>query len=141
MGYAAGSKFLIDEISKLQQQTFVCASSPMQHAMAGAYEIDLTEQIERFQKRRDMVVEKLEEVTDLVVPEGAFYAFVKVPEHLQMTGMEFISKAIEHNVLAIQGSVFSARDTHFRISYAVDEADLEKGLSILHTLLQSSEPN
>ncbi len=141
MGYAAGPKILIDEMSKLQQQTFVCAPSPMQHAMAGAYEIDLTEQIERFQKRRDMVVKKLNDVTDLVIPDGAFYAFVKVPEHLQMTGMEFIRKAIEHDVLAIQGSVFSAKDTHFRISYAVDEIDLEKGLSILRSLLSGSEPN
>ncbi len=136
MGYAAGPKQLIDEMVKLQQQTFVCAPSPMQQAMIGAYDIDLTEQIERFQKRRDMVVDILSDVTELVIPGGAFFAFPKVPKRLQMTGMEFIGTAIEKNVLAIQGGVFSAKDTHFRISYAVDDEQLEHGLKILRNLMQ-----
>tara|TARA_B100000959_G_C14923435_1_gene600505 strand:+ start:372 stop:1520 length:1149 start_codon:yes stop_codon:yes gene_type:complete len=135
MGYAAGPKPIIDGMIKLQQQTFVCAPSPMQHAMIGAYDIDLTEQIARFQKRRDLVVALLGDVTELVFPEGAFFAFLKVPEHLQMTGMDFVANAIEHDVLTIQGSVFSAKDTHFRISYAVDDAKLEEGLNILRSLL------
>ena len=135
MGYAAGPKTLIEEMLKLKQQTFVCAPSVMQHAMIGAYDIDLTEQIERFQKRRDMVVATLSDVTELVVPEGAFFAFPKVPEHLHMTGTEFIAKSIEQNVLVIQGNVFSSKDTHFRISYAVDDAKLETGLHILRSLL------
>jgi len=135
MGYAAGPQQLIEEMLKIKQQTFVCAPSVMQHAMVGAYDIDLTEQIERFQRRRDMVVAMLGDVTDLVVPEGAFFAFPKVPEHLQLTGTEFTAKAVEHNVLVIQGSVFSAKDTHFRISYAVDDAKLEVGLRMLRSLL------
>ena len=135
MGYAAGPKTLIEEMLKLKQQTFVCAPSVMQHAMIGAYDIDLTEQIERFQKRRYMVVATLSDVTELVVPEGAFFAFPKVPEHLHMTGTEFIAKSIEQNVLVIQGNVFSSKDTHFRISYAVDDAKLETGLHILRSLL------
>ena len=135
MGYAAGPKPIIDSMIKLQQQTFVCAPAPMQHGMIGAYDIDLTEQIARFQKRRDMVVELLGDVTELAIPEGAFYAFLKVPDHLKMTGMDFVAKAIESNVLTIQGGVFSARDTHFRISYAVDDAKLTQGLSTLRSLL------
>lgn len=138
MGYAVGPRRLIDEMSKLQQQTFVCAPSVMQHAMVGAYDIDLVPLIERFRKRRDMVVQLLGDVTELVVPEGAFYAFPKIPSQLGLSGMEFIKQAINNNVLVIQGSVFSNRDTHFRISYAVSDTKLEMGLSILRKLLSSS---
>ncbi len=136
MGYAAGPKELIDSMLKLKQQTFVCAPSPLQHGLVGAYDIDLTPLIQRFADRRDMVVEILGHVTEFVVPQGAFYAFLKVPEHLNMTGIEFITKAVAHDVLAIQGDVFSSRDSHFRISYAVADEQLERGLTILNSLLK-----
>ena len=48
-----------------------------------------------------------------------------------MTGSEFVAKAIEKQVLMIPGGIFSTRDTHFRISYACDDAVLTKGLDIL----------
>ena len=136
MGYAAGPKPLIDGMLKLKQQTFVCAPSVMQHALVGAYDVDLTPLIERFTKRRDMVVEMLSPFTELIVPEGAFYAFPKVPEHMKMSGMEFIQHAIDQDVLVIQGDVFSAHDTHFRISYAVDERKLEHGLRVLQSMMK-----
>jgi aspartate/methionine/tyrosine aminotransferase len=136
MGYTAGPKPLIDSMLKLKQQTFVCAPSIMQHALVGAYDLDLTPLIERFKKRRDMVVDMLGDVTELILPEGAFYAFPKIPEGHEMSGIEFVSRAIEHDVLVIQGDVFSKHDTHFRISYAVSEDKLEHGLTVLKTLLQ-----
>jgi aspartate/methionine/tyrosine aminotransferase len=136
MGYAAGPKQLIDAMLKLKQQTFVCAPSIMQHALVGAYDIDLSPLIAQFTKRRDMVVEYLSDVTELVVPQGAFYAFPKIPEGHQMSGMEFIAKAVSHDVLIIQGDIFSQHDTHFRISYAVADDKLEHGLAILKKLLQ-----
>jgi aspartate aminotransferase/aminotransferase len=49
--------------------------------------------------------------------------------------MEFISKAVEHDVLVIQGDVFSKHDTHFRISFAVPDDTLEHGLTTLKRLL------
>ena len=135
MGYAAGPKLLIDGMLKLKQQTFVCAPSVLQHALVGAYNIDLSPLIERFARRRDMVVDILGDVTELVIPEGAFYAFPKIPAGHDMCGMEFISKAVEHDVLVIQGDVFSKHDTHFRISFAVPEDTLEHGLTTLKMLL------
>jgi aspartate/methionine/tyrosine aminotransferase len=135
MGYAAGPKPLIDAMLKLKQQTFVCAPSVLQHALVNAYDIDLSPLINRFAKRRDMVVDILGDVTELVVPDGAFYAFPKIPVAHDMTGIEFISKAVEEDVLVIQGDVFSKHDTHFRISYAVPEDKLEHGLRTLRKLL------
>jgi aspartate aminotransferase/aminotransferase len=34
----------------------------------------------------------------------------------------------------IPGNVFSKRDTHFRLSYAVEDTTLERGLSVLRDL-------
>ena len=65
----------------------------------------------------------------------AFYAFVEVPERLGLSGTEFVERAIARGVLIIPGAVFSARDTHFRISYAVAEDDLARGLDIIADLL------
>jgi len=135
LGYAAGPTRLIDEMSKLKQQTFVCAPSALQKAVVDAHEIDLTPMLETFIARRDMVVDLLGDVTELTVPDGSFFAFPQVPPHLEMTGSDFIAKAIEKNVLVIQGNVFSAKDTHFRISFAAADDRLEIGLRILRSLL------
>ena len=135
LGYAAGPSRLIDEMSKLKQQTFVCAPSALQKAVVDAHEIDLTPMLNKFTERRNMVVDYLGDVTELTKPDGSFFAFPRVPAHLGLSGSEFIAKAIEKDVLVIQGSVFSARDTHFRISFAAPDDQLEKGLSILRSLL------
>ena len=135
LGYAAGPERLIDEMLKLKQQTFVCAPSALQKAVVNAHDIDLSPMLERFTSRRDMVVDLLGDVTELTVPDGSFFAFPRVPEHLGMTGSEFIAKAIEQDVLVIQGNVFSAKDTHFRISFAAADDLLERGLIILRSLL------
>jgi len=50
------------------------------------------------------------------------------------TATEFVAEAIRHNLLIIPGNVFSRRDTHFRISYAVDDATLARGLTVLREL-------
>jgi aspartate aminotransferase/aminotransferase len=51
------------------------------------------------------------------------------------TGTEFVSRAMEHNLLIIPGSIFSHRDTHFRISYAADDAVLQRGIEVLRELV------
>ena len=82
-----------------------------------------------------MVVERLSEVAEVFTPGGAFYAFVKVPETLGMTGQQFCDRAVEENLLVIPGGVFSERDTHFRLSFAADEETLGRGLDILVGLM------
>ena len=71
---------------------------------------------------------------ELARPEGAFYAF---PRAHWGTGSEFVAEAIKNNLLIIPGNVFSTRDSHFRISYAVDDATLRRGLDTLQRLARS----
>jgi aspartate/methionine/tyrosine aminotransferase len=136
LGYAAGPRRLIEEISKLQQYTFVCAPSALQHGAVACFDVDMSVQIADYQKRRDMVVSRLSRLTEVATPGGAFYAFVKVPDRLGLTASQFIEKCIEKSLLVIPGNVFSKRDTHFRLSYATDARSLERGLSVLEELMR-----
>ena len=105
-----------------------------QHAGVVALDQDLTAQTETYRRKRDMVVDALGEDFDLPRPEGAFYAFPRAPWG---TATEFVAEAIRNNLLIIPGNVFSRRDTHFRISYAVDDSTLRRGLDLLRQLARS----
>ena len=114
-------------MAKLQQFSFVCAPSMAQYGGVAALKEELTSQIEAYRRKRDMVVNALSNDFELACPEGAFYAFPRAPWG---TGTEFVAETIKNNVLVIPGNVFSTRDTHFRISYAVDDATLSRGLDV-----------
>ena len=84
----------------------------------------------------DRVVEVLSPHANVTVPGGAFYAFFELPEALGIDGSAFVERAVERRVLLVAGGVFSARDTHVRLSYAVEEDVLEEGLQAIVELLQ-----
>jgi aspartate/methionine/tyrosine aminotransferase len=134
LGYAHGPSRLIQEMAKLQQFSFVCAPSMAQYGGVVALDQDLTAQIDAYRRKRDMVVEALKDDFELPYPEGAFYAFPRAPWG---TGSEFVAEAIKNNLLIIPGNVFSRGDTHFRISYAVDDATLRRGLDLLRQLART----
>jgi aspartate/methionine/tyrosine aminotransferase len=136
LGYVAGPRAIIQEMQKLQQYTYVCAPSMAQHGMVGAFDVDMTPQIEAYRLRRDAVLQAFDGVARIESPGGAFYAFVEVPAKLGLSASAFCERAIERNVLLIPGKVFSRRDTHFRLSYAVPDQTLQLGLGILVELMR-----
>lgn len=136
LGYAAGPRRLIEEMSKLQQYTYVCAPAPLQWGVVPALDVDMSPYVANYQARRDLVVSRLREVTELAVPGGAFYAFPQVPARLGLTASQFIERCLERSLLVIPGNVFSSRDTHFRLSYATDERSLNRGLDVLVDLMR-----
>ncbi|NLE39481.1 MAG: pyridoxal phosphate-dependent aminotransferase [Pirellulaceae bacterium] len=132
LGFAHGPGAIMQEMIKLQQYSFVCAPHPLQWAAAAALDLDGSDQIEAYRRKRDLIVEGLADLYELTVPQGAFYAFPKTPWG---TGTEFVEKAItEYSLLIIPGNIFSARDTHFRISYAADDRVIERGIDALRKL-------
>jgi aspartate aminotransferase/aminotransferase len=131
VGWATGPGPILEKMTMLQQYSFVCAPSMAQVAAVQALDCDISEHVEAYKAKRDMVVQALSEPMGLIRPGGAFYAFVPAPGG-QAT--EFVKRAIEQNVLIIPGSVFSGRDSHFRISYATDNDSLARGLEILRSL-------
>ncbi len=138
LGYVAGPHEIVQSIAKLQQYTYVCAPSMAQYAAVHAYDIDMQPWVDRFEKRRNTVLEAFRGLTEVATPGGAFYAFVKVPEHLGMTATQFVEKAIERSVLIIPGKVFSTRDTHFRLSFAAKEQTLARGLDVITGLMRGA---
>lgn len=136
LGYAAGPARLIEEMTKLQQYSFVCAPAPLQWGAAAALDVDMSREVADYRARRDLVVHALREVTDVPEPGGAFYAFPRVPARLGLTGAAFVERCLERGVLLIPGGVFSDRDTHVRISYATKPEMLERGLRIVCELMR-----
>jgi aspartate aminotransferase/aminotransferase len=135
LGYAAAGESLsdvIEEMTKIQQYTFVCAPAPFQKAAAAALDYDISDLVDAYRIKRDLLYEGLKGKFDFVKPSGAFYAFIKAPNG---SASEFVEKAIASNVLIIPGGVFSEKDTHFRISYATSDAKIQEGIDILLSLV------
>jgi aspartate aminotransferase/aminotransferase len=51
-----------------------------------------------------------------------------------MSGAAFAERALERELLIVPGTACSTRDTHFRISFAVPEETLERGIRVLQDL-------
>ena len=131
MAYAAGPGEIVAEMTKLQQFSFVCAPSMAQWAALKALEVDTTPYVNRFRAKRDRIFNGLKGAFEVRRPAGAFYIFPKAPWG---TASEFVEAAIRENVLIIPGNVFSEKDTHFRISYATGECEIDRGVEILNRL-------
>jgi aspartate aminotransferase len=134
LGFAAADESLkdvIEQMTKIQQYTFVCAPSPFQKAAIAALDYDVSEYVAAYKRKRDLIYNGLKDKFELIKPGGAFYAFVKAPAG---GATKFVEKAIANNVLIIPGNIFSEKDTHFRISYATSDEKIEQGIKILRSL-------
>lgn len=137
MGYAAGPAEILDKMTILQQFSYVCAPSFAQKAVLCALDHDMSEWIDRYRSKRDLVYAGLKDTFDVVRPSGSFYIFPSLPRGV--TGAGFASEAIKNNVLVVPGTAFSKKDTHFRISFAVPDEKLEQGMEILSDLARKME--
>jgi aspartate aminotransferase/aminotransferase len=136
MGYAVCHETLaplMDKMLMMQQYTFVCAPAPFQQAVLAALDTDMSEFVASYKAKRDCMIEGLKDNYEIVKSGGAFYLFVKAPDHYE-NATEFVKTAIQNNVLVIPGNVFSEQDTHFRISYATTDEKIAQGIEILNRL-------
>lgn len=131
MGVPKNLSQISNKVATLQQYSVVCAPAPAQWAAIEALKTPLVKEVELMKKRRDIVLKKLSSVTSLGRLDGAFYAFLQLPVHSN----EFVELAIKRNLLVVPGSIFSQNPNTLRISYAVQEEILEKGLDILTELI------
>jgi aspartate/methionine/tyrosine aminotransferase len=131
LGYVHGPNEVIQTMIKLQQYSFVCAPTPMQWGALAAMDHDMSQYYRNYALKRDRIVEGLRGFYEFTEPGGAFYIFPKVPSG---TATEFVRRAVDHELLVIPGNIFSARDTHFRISFAASDATLDRGIEVLRKL-------
>lgn len=133
VGYALGPADLIAAMAEVQQYSFVCAPSFAQKAALVALEMDVSEHIAAYRRKRDRIYEGLKDRFDLQPSGGAFYAF---PATRNGDGDSFVAEAIKNGVLVVPGSVFSEKKTHFRISFAATDETIEQGIGILNGLAE-----
>jgi aminotransferase len=139
LGYAAGPRRLIEEMTKLQQYLYVSSPHPLQWGVVGAFDVDMSREVADYENRRNIVVETLSKVTEVPFPGGAFYAFVKVPDRFgdeTNRAEHFFQEAVKRKLLIVPGRTFSQRDTHFRLSYATPMANLKRGLDVLTDMMR-----
>lgn len=111
---------------------FVNAPALWQKVTADA--IDETVDIKEYQVRRDRLYTHLTSIGfEIVKPNGAFYFFPKSPIE---DDVEFVMEAKKHNILLVPGSGFGYPG-HFRISYCVDMAMIERSLPAFTALMAS----
>jgi aspartate aminotransferase/aminotransferase len=134
VGYVHGPSKLMQILLKIQQYTFVCAPQPAQWAAAVALDTDMSSHVATYKAKRDRMIDGLKDDYEIVKPGGAFYIFPKLPWG---TGDEFIDEAIANNLMVIPGNIFSDFDTHFRISYAVDDSVIDRGIETLCKIARS----
>jgi len=138
LGYAAGPAAVLRKMTDLSLLLYLCAPSIAQQAGLAALADDSFDPASIYKQNRERVIECLDGLYEFKPPEGAFYAFVRVPAEFGMTGTEFVMKCVaEHRLLLLPGGAFSARDTHFRLSFVSDSATLERGLGKLVELAQN----
>jgi aspartate aminotransferase len=141
IGYIAADKQTVAEVTKYQSQN---TSNPTSIAQKAAVEAlrgpqeSVETMRQEFQKRRDVIVTRLNAIDGVVCPkpEGAFYVFPKVSSYY---GRSFAERVIgnssemtaylldEANVAVVPGVDFG-HDEHIRLSYATSMAQIEKGI-------------
>jgi aspartate aminotransferase/aminotransferase len=137
MGYATGPANLLDAMKTLQQFSFVCAPTPLQHALVETLDaIDVRPYREDYRRKRDWLTANLHPAYHLRAPEGSFYAFPQLPFRGAPDSKAFLEAAIAANLLIVLGKAFSARDTHFRLSFAADDETLARGVAVLNRLAE-----
>jgi aspartate aminotransferase/aminotransferase len=135
LGFVHGPEHIMQQMIKLQQFTFVCAPHPVQWAGLSALECDISSYVDEYRAKRDYMIGELKDDFEIAGANGAFYLFIKAPWG---SGTEFVSAAIENDLLIIPGNVFSPSDTHFRVSYASTDETLQRGVEILKQLAKRS---
>ena len=132
VGYVHGPGEVIATMLKIQQYSFVCSPQPAQWGALRAMEVNLQGHIDDYRKKRDLICDGLAERFEFTRPGGAFYLFPKAPG--DAGGEAFVHQAIERGLLIIPGKIFSARDSHFRISFAASDETIAKGVAMLNQL-------
>lgn len=130
IGYLTGNEEHIEDLLKIHQYNAACVNTTAQR---GAYEAltgpqdDVKKMISEFQRRRDLIVSRLNEMGyETVNAEGAFYVFPKIEDE------DFVQKAAKAGVITVPGVAFGLNGkNHIRMSYANSYENIEKAMNIL----------
>ena len=137
VGYAAGPDWIIDCVTKLQEDVAACAAMPCQYAaleaLTGSQEFNHY-MVEKYAERRKVMVEKLNEIPGVSckAPKGTFYAFANIKE-LGLGSQDFADKLLEEKqVVVVPGTSFGeGGEGYISLSYATDMKNIVEGLKLI----------
>jgi aspartate/methionine/tyrosine aminotransferase len=132
VGWVHGPPEIIDACTTLQQYTFVCAPQVGQWAAVAALDCDMSVPLAECRRKRDKLIAGLEGRYRFTRPGGAFYLYPEAPGG---SGKAFAERAVaEEQLLVVPGTVFGTADSHFRLSYTVNDTMLDRGIAALNRL-------
>lgn len=140
-GYAAGEKEVIAIMTRLQShQTSNVNSITQKAALAAFSSTEFPAMYEAFDKRRQFMVNYLRSIPQVrfAEPDGAFYVLLDVREFLAKRGItaaEMAKDLLEKQFVAVVPADDFGISGHIRLSYPIDTAKIEVGLSRLKKYL------
>jgi aspartate aminotransferase len=152
VGWLIGPNDVVKAATNLQSHATSNVANVSQVAALEAVRGDLTAVTEMraaFDRRRQTMVRMLNEIPGVTCPEpeGAFYAYPSVKDALgktlrgrtPTTSAELAELVLDEvGVAVVPGEAFGTPG-YFRLSYALGDEDLEKGVSRLGALLAEAE--
>ncbi len=132
IGYAAGPADIMSAISNLQSHAASNPASISQRAALAALAGDqkcVSDMRDEFQKRRDLMIEKLSSIKGISCfkPEGAFYVFCDVSK-LNIGSVKLAERLLdEARVAVVPGAPFGA-DSFIRLSFATGIENIKRGI-------------
>ncbi|MBA2777072.1 MAG: pyridoxal phosphate-dependent aminotransferase [Chloroflexia bacterium] len=137
LGYVAGPKEWISQMSKVNSHATTCATSFAQAggvaALSGPQEI-IDEMVQAWDRRRHLITEGINGVRGLrsSLVEGAFYSFVDARE-VDTDSVRLADRILnEVHVGVVPGIAFGASgEGHFRLSFATSDDALERTIDRL----------
>ncbi len=132
LGFVAGPAEIIQCMVTMQQYVFSSVNSFAQKAALKALDYDTSDLIDQYKQKRDLIYDALKDKYHVVRPGGAYFIYPEVPGG---DGDAFVERALGKNLFIVPGSVFSARKSHVRISFAAGKENLLKGIDILRQLV------
>ncbi|MFW7380377.1 MAG: pyridoxal phosphate-dependent aminotransferase [Oligoflexus sp.] len=150
VGYMAGPKPVAKLVKTLQSQSSTCLPPFIEDASIVALDHGrgvMADKFQVLQDRRDLAVKCLRDIpdVDMIPPEGAFYVFIDIRKNLQNSthqvakggSFSFGEYLLEkYHVAMVPGEAFGVPG-FLRLSYAVSEDDIRKGIEKLGQALAS----
>ena len=149
LGYVAANKEIIKLMKSIQSHMSSNTNSIAQYAAVAALngvDEDQKAMIIEFEKRRDYMLERIENMEDItyIRPSGAFYVMINIQKYLNKSlygaeiknSVEFAEKLLDEEKVAVVPGAGFGLDNYVRLSYATSMDMIKKGLDRIESFLE-----
>ena len=144
LGYVAGPRVIMEQMTKVHQFCIVAAPTTSQYAAIEAMrscDDEVEEMRNAYNQRRRYLVHAFKEMgLECFEPEGAFYIFPSIKK-FGMSSEEFATKLLnEEKIAIVPGSAFGeCGEGYLRVSYAYSIEELKEALGRLERFIKRLE--